>query len=214
MKLIFTKNKILVILLWRVGEVVNLLGVLEGILFVVGEEGITLKKICEILDISLEEAKKLLKELKSTYESNERGIRISYLGDAFKLTTKQEHKEYYKKLVENPENNLLSASALEVLAIVAYNQPITRVEVDEMRGVSSSHMIRRLVAKGLLKEAGKSTMPGRPNLYKTTSDFLDYFGLATIEDLPTIDMSKYGSSEKEEKDLFTSIYKEEDEKDV
>lgn len=187
-------------------------GVLEGILFVVGEEGITLKKICEILNISLEEAKNLLKELKSTYENEDRGIRISYLGDAFKLTTKQEHKEYYKKLVENPENNLLSASALEVLAIVAYNQPITRVEIDELRGISSSHMIRRLVAKGLLKEAGKSTMPGRPNLYKTTSDFLDYFGLATIEDLPSIDMSKYKDKEEQEHDLFTSIYKEEEEK--
>ncbi len=188
----------------------HLLGVLEGILFVVGEEGITLNKICEILDISLEEAKNLLKELRSTYESEDRGIRISYLGDAFKLTTKKEHKEYYKKLVENPENHLLSASALEVLAIVAYNQPITRVEIDELRGVSSSHMIRRLVAKGLLKEAGKSTMPGRPNLYKTTSDFLDYFGLATIDDLPTIDMSKYKDEEEQEKDLFTSIYKEEE----
>lgn len=187
-------------------------GVLEGILFVVGEEGITLKRICEILDISLEEAKNLLKELKSTYESEDRGIRISYLGDAFKLTTKQEHKEYYKKLVENPENNLLSPAALEVLAIVAYNQPITRVEIDEMRGVASSHMIRRLVAKGLLKEAGKSTMPGRPNLYKTTSDFLDYFGLATIDDLPSIDMSKYQDKEEQERDLFTSIYKEEEEK--
>lgn len=187
-------------------------GVLEGILFVVGEEGITLKKICEILDISLDEAKNLLKELKNTYESEDRGIRISYLGDAFKLTTKQEHKEYYQKLVENPENNLLSPAALEVLAIVAYNQPITRVEIDEMRGVSSSHMIRRLVAKGLLKEAGKSTMPGRPNLYKTTSDFLDYFGLATIDDLPSIDMSKYQDKEEQERDLFTSIYKEEEEK--
>lgn len=186
----------------------NLTGVLEGILFVVGEEGISLNKICEIMDISVEEAKKLLKELKSTYENEERGIRISYLGDAFKLTTKQEHKEYYKKLVENPENSLLSPSALEVLAIVAYNQPITRVEIDEMRGVSSSHMIRRLVAKGLLKEAGKSTMLGRPNLYKTTSDFLDYFGLATLDDLPSIDLSKY-NNEEQEKDLFTSIYKEE-----
>lgn len=212
MKLIFTKKKTLEILLWRVGEVTRMKGVLEGILFVVGEEGITLKKICEILNISLEEAKSLLKELKSTYENEDRGIRISYLGDAFKLTTKQEHKEYYKKLVENPENNLLSASALEVLAIVAYNQPITRVEIDEMRGISSSHMIRRLVAKGLLKEAGKSTMPGRPNLYKTTSDFLDYFGLATIEDLPSIDMSKYQDKEEQERDLFTSIYKEEAEK--
>lgn len=190
----------------------NLMGVLEGILFVVGDEGITLNKICEIMDISLEEAKNLLKELRGTYENDARGIRISYLGDSFKLTTKQEHKEYYKKLVENPENNLLSSSALEVLAIVAYNQPLTRVEIDEMRGVSSSHMVRRLVAKGLLKEAGKSTMPGRPNLYKTTSDFLDYFGLATLEDLPSIDMTKYDGGEQE-KDLFTSIYKEEESQD-
>lgn len=186
----------------------NLKGVLEGILFVVGDEGITLNKICEIMNINLDEAKNLLMELKATYESDERGIRISYLGDAFKLTTKQEHKEYYEKLVENTDNNLLSPSALEVLAIVAYNQPITRVEIDEMRGVSSVHMVRRLVAKGLLKEAGKSTMPGRPNLYKTTSDFLDYFGLATIDDLPSIDMTKYAGDE--EKELFTSIYKEED----
>lgn len=186
----------------------NLKGVLEGILFVVGDEGITLNKICEIMSITMDEAKELLKDLKSTYESDERGIRISYLGDAFKLTTKQEHKEYYEKLVENTDSNLLSPSALEVLAIVAYNQPITRVEIDEMRGVSSVHMLRRLVAKGLLKEAGKSTMPGRPNLYKTTSDFLDYFGLATIDDLPSIDMSKF--TEGEEKELFTSIYKEED----
>ena len=186
----------------------NLKGVLEGILFVVGDEGITLTKICEILDISMEEAKNLLKELKTSYENEERGRRISYLGDAFKLTTKQEHKEYYEKLVENPDNNLLSPSALEVLAIVAYNQPITRVEIDEMRGIASSHMIRRLVAKGLLKEAGKSTMPGRPNLYKTTSDFLDYFGLATLSDLPEINMTK--KEPEEEKELFTSIYKEEE----
>ena len=76
-----------------------------------------------------------------------------------------------------------------------------------MRGVSSTHMIRRLVAKGLLKEAGKSTMPGRPNLYKTTSDFLDYFGLATLNDLPEIDKTE---KPNEESDLFTSIYKEEE----
>lgn len=194
----------------RAGDAMNKKGILEGILFVVGDEGITLKKICEIMEISIEEAKILLKELKISYENEERGIRISYLGDAFKLTTKQEHKDFYKKLVENPENNLLSAQALEVLAIVAYNQPITRVEIDEMRGISSGHMIRRLVAKGLLKEAGKSTMPGRPNLYRTTSDFLDYFGLATLEDLPVIEKNLNEEKEELEKDLFTSIYKEED----
>ena len=184
----------------------NLIGVLEGILFVVGDEGITLKSLCELMDIDLEKAKELLKELKQNYENDDRGIRISYLGDCFKLTTKKEHKEYYQKLINNGESNLLSQSALETLAIIAYNQPITRAEVDEMRGVSSSFMIRKLVAKGLIKEAGKSTLPGRPNLYKTTSEFLDYFGLATINDLPKIIENVDDDNEKE---LFTSIYKEE-----
>ena len=184
----------------------NLLGVLEGILFVVGDEGVTLTQISDILNIELEEAKRLLMELKKSYDADNRGIRISYLGDAFKLTTKKEHKEYYQKLIENPESNTLSPAALEVLAIIAYNQPITRLEVDEMRGVNNGQMIRKLIAKGLIKEAGKSTMPGRPNLYATTSEFLDYFGLSSISELPTI-LTKEEPTE-EETELFTSIYKE------
>jgi len=96
---------------------------------------------------------------------------------------------------------------LETLAIIAYNQPITRVEIDNLRGVGSAHIVRRLVAKGLIKEAGKSTMPGRPNLYRTTSDFLDYFGLATINDLPEIEDKEKNVEEQQE--LFNSIYKEE-----
>lgn len=184
------------------------LGVLEGILFVVGDEGINLNSLCSIMDINETEAKDLLLNLKKSYEEKNRGLRISYLGDAFKLTTKTEHKEYYEKLVVNPETNTLSQAALEVLAIVAYNQPITRVEIDELRGVSCSHVIRKLIAKGLLKEAGKSDMPGRPNLYKTTSEFLDYFGLATISDLPEI---KIETDANDNTELFTSIYKEENE---
>ena len=183
----------------------NLIGVLEGILFVVGDEGVNLKQICEILKIDDAEAKRLLLELKQRYENENYGIRISYLGDAFKLTTKKEHKEYYQKLIENPDSNTLSGPALEILAIVAYNQPITRAEIDEMRGTQSAHMIRKLVAKGLLKTCGKSTMPGRPNLYGTTSEFLDYFGLSTINDLPKIDSI---TDENQEKELFSSIYKE------
>ena len=187
----------------------NLVGVLEGILFVVGDEGITLNQICEILNVNIEEAKNLLVELKKSYDEDNRGVRISYLGDAFKLTTKKEHKEYYRKLVENPESNTLSQAALETLAIIAYNQPITRVEVDQMRGVSNTQMIRKLVAKGLIKESGKSTMPGRPNLYVTTSELLDYFGLSSLSDLPTIIKSPE-EDKKKKKDLFTSIYKEND----
>ena len=186
----------------------NLLGALEGILFVVGDEGITLSNLCTIMDIEEDIAKELLLNLKKSYESNDRGLRISYLGDAFKLTTKAEHKDYYEKLVVNPETNTLSQAALEVLAIVAYNQPITRSEIDELRGVSCTHIIRKLLAKGLLKEAGKSDMPGRPNLYKTTSEFLDYFGLATLSDLPEIKIEKDNNNDTE---LFTSIYKEDNE---
>ena len=183
----------------------NKLGILEGILFVVGDEGINLKNLCEIMNIDIDEAKSLLLKLKESYESDDRGIRISYLGDAFKLTTKECHKEYYQKLVENPETNTLSPSSLEVLAIIAYNQPITRVEIDTMRGVSSNHIIRKLVAKGLIKEAGKSKMPGRPNLYRTTSEFLDCFGLSSLNELPEINDE---IQEEDETELFTSIYKE------
>ena len=183
----------------------NKIAVLEGLLFVVGDEGLTLDQICNILEISMEDAKELLMELKKSYEDTSRGIRISYLGNAFKLTTKKEHKAYYEKLIVNPETNTLSQSALETLAIIAYHQPITRVEVDEMRGVNNSWVIRKLVAKGLVKEVGKSTMPGRPNLYGTTSVFLDYFGLATINDLPKLPSDEV---DNDETDLFQSIYKE------
>lgn len=184
------------------------LGILEGILFVVGDEGINLTTLCEIMNIKETEAKDLLLNLKKRYEDKSRGLRISYLGDAFKLTTKGEHKEYYEKMVTNPETNTLSQAALEVLAIIAYNQPITRLEIEEFRGVSCTHTLRKLLAKGLIKEAGKSDMPGRPNLYKTTSEFLDYFGLSTINDLPKIDSFENETSDKE---LFSSIYKDENE---
>lgn len=185
----------------------NLLGVLEGILFAVGDEGITLKTLSETMSISTEEVKLLLKSLQERYESDEYGIRISYLGDAFKLTTKREHAEFYQRLLGSAESQSLSESALEVLAIIAYNQPITRVIVDEMRGVASGQIIRKLCARGLVKITGKSQMPGRPNLYGTTKEFLDYFGLATIDDLPQIKQEE--TVKEEETELFSSIYKEE-----
>lgn len=183
------------------------LGVLEGLLFVSGDEGLTLDNICEIMNIKLDEAKDLLMELKKMYEDNNRGIRISYLGDAFKLTTKPEHKEYYQKLLNNTSTNTLTDQALEVIAIIAYNQPITRVEIDNIRGVSSTQIIRKLVAKGLVKEVGKSKLVGRPNLYGTTHEFLDYFGLSSIGDLPKVEVDNEDNDTS--KELFESIYKEE-----
>ena len=185
--------------------------VLEGLLFVVGEEGLTFEQIEDVLDITEEEAKELLMNLKKEYEDDSRGLRIDFLGNRFKLTTKFEHRNYYQKLIENPETNVLSQSALETLAIIAYNEPITRIQVDNLRGVGSVQMIRKLVAKGFIKEVGRSDMPGRPILYETTSEFLDYFGLSTIEDLP--DMRQFlenndSVEDDDESDLYTSKYKE------
>ena len=188
----------------------NLLAVLEGLLFVVGEDGLTLEQIEDVLGINEEESKNLVKELKSKYESDDRGLRIDFLGNRFKLTTKFEHKEYYQKLIENPATNTLSQASLETLAIIAYNEPITRIDVDKIRGVSSAQMIRKLVAKGFIKEVGRSDLPGRPILYETTSEFLDYFGLPNIEALP--DMSNFMDegmeNQNDDTDLYMSKYKE------
>lgn len=179
------------------------LGILEGILFVVGDDGISLENLCDVMGKSETEVKNLLSILKKNYDEDDRGIRISYLGDAFKLTTKPEHKEIYEKLVKKPESNTLSPAALETLAIIAYNGPITRVEIDELRGVSTVFVLRKLLAKDLIKVCGKSNLPGKPNLYEVTNNFLDYFGLATINDLP-----KLKDSESEELDLYNTLYKE------
>ena len=190
----------------------NLLGVLEGILFAVGDEGITLKALCEVMEIETDQAKELLRQIQKRYESDEHGIRVSYLGDAFKLTTKKEHKDYYHKLLGNPESQTLSESALEVLAIIAYNQPITRIMIDDMRGVACGQIVRKLTARGLIKTVGKSNMPGKPNLYGTTREFLDYFGLSSLEDVPKIDLEE--TKTEEETELFTSIYKDGEEVSV
>lgn len=185
----------------------NKVAALEGLLFVVGDDGLSLNQMMEILEIEHDEAISLINKLKEEYESKDRGIRLHFLGNTFKLTTKEEHKKYYQKLLVNEENNTLSNSALETLAIVAYNEPITRVEVDEIRGVQTSQMIRKLVAKGLLKECGRSELPGRPILYKTTSEFLDYFGLSDISELPKI--TPKSEQENNEVDLYHSKYEEE-----
>lgn len=183
--------------------------VLEGLLFVVGEDGLTIEQITDVLEIDEENAKNLIMELKKDYEDENRGLRIDFLGNRFKITTKFEHKEYYQKLIENPETNFLSQAALETLAIIAYNEPITRVQIDAIRGVGSTSILRKLVAKGFIKEAGRSEIPGRPILYETTHEFLDYFGLSTLEDLPNIeDLIQTPEEDDENSDLYTSKYTE------
>lgn len=183
--------------------------ILEGLLYVQGDLGLTLKEIKDILNIDEEEAKEVVLTLKNYYDDNERGLRINFLGNTIKLTTREEHKDYYKRLVDSPSSHSLSQSALEVLAIMAYNEPITRGDIEKLRGVDSTYVMRTLLARGLIKECGKSDLPGRPILYKTTDEFLDYFGLASKDDLPDISLLEEDSNKEE--DLYTSIYKEEGE---
>lgn len=185
----------------------NKKAILEGILFIVGDEGIKLDEIKNILEVNDEEIKELLIELKKDYEKEDRGLRISYLGNSFKLTTKEEHKEYYEKLITDNKTTSLSNAALEVLAVIAYNEPITRLKIDEIRGVNSSQIVRRLLARGFIRICGREDTIGKPNLYKTTEDFLDYFGLSSKEDLPNIVIEEKDEND-DNKDLYESTYKE------
>ncbi len=186
----------------------NLESIIEGILFVVGDEGITIKEICDCTNAGEEEVKEALTSLRKEYENPNRGLRISFLGNTFKLTTKSEHKEYYEKLVTESHGFSLSNASLETLAIIAYNEPVTRLSINNIRGVDSSQIVRKLLARGFIKECGKEDSIGHPTLYKTTDEFLDYFGLATKEDLPKLDI-KDKPILNDEVELYESNYKEE-----
>ena len=188
----------------------NYKAVVEGLLFVVGDEGITVEEMKKVLGVDNETLKQIFLELKKDYEKPDRGLRISYLGNAFKLTTKEEHREFYEKLVVDTKNKTLSNASLEVLVVIAYNEPITRLKIDEIRGVNSSQIVRRLLARGFIKICGKEDSIGKPNLYKTTNEFLDYFGLSSKNDLPEIinkELNK-DSNENDNDDLYDSTYKE------
>ena len=186
------------------------IGVLEGLLFVTGEDGLSLEEIQKILELDKYDALKLISEYEELLKNENRGLKLSLLGNKYKLTTKEEHKRYYELLVDKLVPSNLSQSALEVLAIIAYNNPITVGQIDEIRGVSSRDLVRKLLFKGLIDVCGKSNLPGKPMLYKTTDKFLDYFNLSNINELPNIDFNI--ELNEEEKDLFFSKYNEENEK--
>lgn len=182
--------------------------IIEGLLFVSGEDGLTLNDIINITEKSESEIKDSIKQLYKDYEKDDRGIQLEFLGDHFKLTTKAIHKEFYKKLISNEESSILSQSALETLAIIAYNAPITRIDVDNIRGVNSSYAIRKLLLKGLIEEVGRAESAGRPRLYNVTNRFLDYFGLGSIDELPKIEENNNIEENDDIKNLFESKYQE------
>lgn len=182
------------------------LAVIEGILFLAGNEGIELDNVKFVLNIDENSALNLLKTYKDLLQDENRGLMLLILGTRYKLTTKPQHFNYYEKLVSNPVKMNFSNASLETLAIIAYNQPITRVEVESIRGVNSDGIIRNLLAKSLLKESGRRDTIGKPMQYSVTNEFMDYFNLKSLDELPKI--NDYIESNQND-DIFDSRFKEE-----
>ncbi|SDL64792.1 SMC-Scp complex subunit ScpB [Sediminibacillus halophilus] len=176
--------------------------VMEGLLFASGDEGISLKQLEQILGLEADAVQHVLDELKYDYEHAERGITIMESNDVLHLTTKPEHTAYYKKLMDAPQTSRLSQAALETLAIIAYQQPITRAEIEEVRGVKSDRPVQTLMSRGLIAEKGRKEGVGRPILYGTSTEFLTYFGLRSLDELPPLPESVEQADVEGEADLF------------
>ncbi|MDQ0883317.1 SMC-Scp complex subunit ScpB [Peribacillus sp. V2I11] len=183
-------------------EVINWKGILEALLFAAGDEGLSVKQISSVLEITEYQATDIVESLKEEYISDVRGIQVIEIAGVYQMTTKKEHSDYLKRLVETSSTQGLSQAALETLAIIAYKQPITRAEIDEIRGVKTERPIHTLVTKVLIKEVGRAEGSGRAYLYGTTKEFLDYFGLNSIDELPPLDDNSDDSFENGEADLF------------
>lgn len=174
---------------------------IEALLFVAGEEGVSLRQLAEVLQLPASAISQQLERLRDKYLADE-GTSLCLLetGKAYRLVTKAEHADLLKAYAKTPTNQSLSRASLETLAIIAYKQPITRVEVDDIRGVNSSGALAKLLAFDLVKEAGKKEVVGRPNLYVTTDYFLDYLGINDLAELP--DVTTFTLSEADELSLF------------
>lgn len=183
----------------------NYLDIIEGMLYLAGDDGVDIKQVSAVLEISKKEATLLMDEFTEKYENKSlNGIVLVNFGGRYKLATNSDYFMYYQKMVEQTSANLSNA-ALETLAIIAYNQPITRAGVEDIRGVGCDAMIRKLVAKALIKEVGREDTPGMPILYGVTDEFMDTFGLTTLDELP--DLADIVELDKEE-DIFATRYQE------
>ena len=179
----------------------NLKAALEAILFAIGET-ISLQELSEALGVSLSNIRELLVELQNTYENENRGIQLIHVNAKVQLCTRPEYHQYIDCLMKGRNNAGLSQASLETLSIIAYKQPVTRVEIENLRGVKSSSSIQTLIDRSLIREAGRLDAPGKPILYETTLEFLKYAGIPTIKQLPDY------------QDFVTSVQKQKNDEEV
>ncbi len=177
----------------------NMEAIVEGLLYVVGEDGVKAEQLAVAIDKSLEDTKIILENIQRKYASELYGIELVGYGSVYKFITKKDIYPYAQVLFGTAKPGTLSQAALETLAIIAYKQPITRIEIEELRGVGAEVMLRKLLARNLIREAGRSEAPGRPILYEVTEEFMDSFKLYTLNELP--DLPEY-KQEDENENLF------------
>ena len=158
---------------------------IEAVLFTMGG-AVELKLLAAAVELEPEETKELVEELAAEYDANMRGMKITRLDDSYQMCTRKEYYEALIRVASQPKRHVLSDVVLETLSIIAYKQPITRTEIEQIRGVKSDHAVNKLVEYGLIEEAGRLNAPGRPILFKTTEPFLRNFGLPTLEELPVL----------------------------
>ena len=163
--------------------------IIEAVLFASGHP-VTFKKLSEVTGLSEEDIKNIVSDYKKEYDSAlPRGIQLLILGNACQLVTKESYAGYIRNALGIREGGNLSKSTLETLAIIAYNQPVTRTYIDQVRGVDSAYAVGNLLERGLIECLGRMDVPGKPRLYGTTAAFLCSFGLSSIEELPPLELS-------------------------
>ncbi len=181
--------------------------ILEAILFTMGES-VEVERLATVIEEDKKTTRQLLIEMKAEYEEKECGVTLMELDDSFQMCTKAEMYEYLIKIAKTPRKYVLTDTLLETLSIVAYKQPITRAEIEKIRGVSCDHAVNRLVEFGLIAEVGRMDAPGRPLLFGTTEEFLRSFGVKSLDELPelsTVQIEEFKMQAEQEASLQLDI---------
>jgi len=164
----------------------EMIAIIEAILFISGEP-VSIKDISKLLDIDIKQAEELMADMSRSFTEQNRGLLVIKVEDAYQLVTRPEYADYIKKFTGIDREQSLSKACLETLTIIAYKQPVTKADIEQLRGVKCDYSITVLLEKNLIQEVGRLDAPGRPKLYGTTDTFLKSFGLSCIQDLPPLD---------------------------